>query len=112
MFLGPNQPAVTALAQTYFHYNASMYWLLAILFTVRNLLQGLGQTLVPTVAGFFELGMRAFAAIFLVVPFGFAGASAANPLAWLGSVLVLVSSYIRTMRRIRQQEDTKTGEKA
>ena len=90
----------------------SMYWLLAILFTVRNLLQGLGQTLVPTVAGFFELGMRAFAAIFLVVPFGFAGASAANPLAWLGSVLVLVSSYIRTMRRIRQQEDTKTGEKA
>ncbi|MFC2823333.1 MAG: MATE family efflux transporter, partial [Lacticaseibacillus rhamnosus] len=48
----------------------------------------------------------------LVVPFGFAGASAANPLAWLGSVLVLVSSYIRTMRRIRQQEDTKTGEKA
>ena len=106
------QPAVTALAQTYFHYNASMYWLLAILFTVRNLLQGLGQTLVPTVAGFFELGMRAFAAIFLVVPFGFAGASAANPLAWLGSVLVLVSSYIRTMRRIRQQEDTKAGEKA
>ena len=74
LFLGPNQPAVTALAQTYFHYNASMYWLLAILFTVRNLLQGLGQTLVPTVAGFFELGMRAFAAIFLVVPFGFAGA--------------------------------------
>ena len=109
LFLGPNQPAVTALAQTYFHFNASMYWLLAILFTIRNLLQGLGQTLVPTVAGFFELGMRAFAAIFLVVPFGFAGASAANPLAWFGSVLVLVSSYVRTMRRIRQQEDELAG---
>ncbi|WP_179394112.1 MATE family efflux transporter [Lacticaseibacillus absianus] len=105
LFLGPNQPAVTALAQTYFHYNASMYWLLAILFTMRNLLQGLGHTLVPTVAGFFELGMRAFAGIVLVTQFGFAGASMANPLAWAGSVFVLVNMYIRTMRKIRQKED-------
>ncbi len=105
LFLGPNQPAVTALAQTYFHYNASMYWLLAILFTMRNLLQGLGKTMVPTVAGLFELVMRAFAGIVLVTHLGFAGASMANPLAWVGSVIVLVNVYFRTMKVIRQKED-------
>ncbi|MFD1440062.1 MATE family efflux transporter [Lacticaseibacillus hegangensis] len=105
LFLGPNQPVVTALAQTYFHYNASMYWLLAILYTIRNLLQGLGQTLIPTIAGFFELAMRSFAGIVLVAHLGFAGASMANPLAWMGSVFVLLGMYIRTMRRIRQKEE-------
>lgn len=105
LFLGPNQPAVTALAQIYFKYNASMYWLLAILFTMRSLLQGLGHTLVPTVAGMFELMMRAFAGIVLVAHLGFTGASMANPLAWIGSVFVLVNMYVRTMRKIRQQED-------
>lgn len=112
LFLGPNQPAVTALAQTYFHYNASMYWLLAILFTMRNLLQGLGKTMVPTVAGLFELMMRAFAGIVLVTHLGFAGASMANPLAWIGSVFVLVNVYFRTMKKIRQQEDRQAAKKA
>ncbi|WP_157052284.1 MATE family efflux transporter [Lacticaseibacillus brantae] len=110
LFLGPNEPAVTALAQTYFHFNASMYWLLAILFTIRNLLQGLGQSVVPTIAGFFELFMRAFAGVVLVANFGFAGASLANPLAWFGSVLVLVSAYFRTMKKLRQQEDEQVHE--
>ncbi|KRK34195.1 MATE family efflux transporter [Loigolactobacillus bifermentans] len=104
LFLGPKQPAVTALAQTYFHFNASMYWLLAILFTMRNLLQGLGKTMVPTVAGLFELLMRAFAGLVLVTHFGFAGASMANPLAWLGSVFVLINVYFHTMKQIRQRE--------
>lgn len=112
LFLGPNQPAVTALAQTYFHFNASMYWLLAILFTMRNLLQGLGHTLVPTVAGLFELMMRAFAGIILVSHLGFTGAAMANPLAWAGSVFVLVNMYIRTMRKIRQKEDAQAAQLA
>ncbi|WP_204122941.1 MATE family efflux transporter [Lacticaseibacillus mingshuiensis] len=109
LFLGPNQPHVTALAQIYFKYNASMYWLLAILFTMRNLLQGLGHTLVPTVAGFFELMMRSFAGLFLVSRLGFTGASMANPLAWIGSVFVLVNVYFRTMKHIRQKQDEQAG---
>ena len=106
LFLGNNQPEVTALAQTYFPCNASMYWLLAILFTMRNLLQGLGKTMVPTVAGFFELFMRAFAGIVLIryMHMGFAGASMANPLAWIGSVAVLVTVYLGTMRDIKRKE--------
>ena len=109
MFIGPNDPAVTNLAQTYFHLNSSMYWFLAILFTVRYALQGLGQTMVPTLAGVFELIMRIIAGVALVPMFGFAGASMANPLAWIGSVSVLVASYILTMRNLRKREQGLIG---
>ncbi len=104
LFIGNGQPVVTATAQTYFHFNSSLYWLLAILFVVRYTLQGLGQSLVPTLAGIMELLMRAFAGLVLIRLFGFAGASMANPLAWIGSLLVLISSYVRTMRHLRSLE--------
>ncbi|ERL63979.1 MATE family efflux transporter [Schleiferilactobacillus shenzhenensis] len=101
MFVGSHQPLVTNMAQIYFHFNSSMYFLLAILFIVRYTLQGLGQSMVPTIAGVMELLMRTFAGLILVHYFGFAGASAANPLAWLGSLTVLISSYVRTMRHLK-----------
>lgn len=104
MFIGSGQPVVTSTAQTYFHFNSSMYWLLAVLYVVRYSLQGLGQSLVPTIAGVMELVMRTFAGLVLVNMFGFAGASMANPLAWAGSLLVLISSYVRTMRHLRSLE--------
>ncbi|WP_056969174.1 MATE family efflux transporter [Lacticaseibacillus thailandensis] len=109
LFLGNGVLHVTALAQTYFHFNASMYWFLALLFTVRYTLQGLGQTLVPTLAGVFELVMRIFAGVILVTSLGFTGAAMANPLAWIGSVSVLIASYLRTMRRLKEQELAKAA---
>lgn len=104
LFIGTGQPVVTNTAQIYFHFNSSCYWLLAILFIVRYTLQGLGQSLVPTLAGIMELLMRSFAGLILIGALGFTGASMANPLAWMGSLLVLISSYIRTMRHLRSLE--------
>lgn len=104
LFIGTGQPLVTATAQTYFRFNSSCYWLLSILFIVRYTLQGLGQSLVPTLAGIMELLMRSFAGLVLIGLLGFTGASMANPLAWIGSLLVLISSYIRTMRHLRTLE--------
>lgn len=48
--------------------------------------------------------MRSFAGLVLIGLLGFTGASMANPLAWIGSLLVLISSYIRTMRHLRTLE--------
>lgn len=104
LFVASDQTHVIHMAQTYFHYNASMYWFLAILFTTRYTLQGLGQTGVPMLAGVFELIMRIIAGIGLVPLFGFAGASMANPLAWIGSVAVLITSYFHTMRKLKRRE--------
>jgi Na+-driven multidrug efflux pump len=104
LFVASDQTHVISMAQTYFHFNSSMYWFLAILFTTRYTLQGLGQTGVPMLAGLFELIMRVIAGIGLVPLLGFTGASMANPLAWIGSVAVLITSYFHTMKKLKAKE--------
>lgn len=111
LFIGDQQPQVTALAQIYFRFNSSSYFILAILFAIRYTLQGLGQSFIPTLAGIAELFMRIFAGIILVHMLGFTGASMANPLAWIGSCLVLLSSYFKTMQQLKRRAAKQTLEK-
>ncbi|MCT4488448.1 MATE family efflux transporter, partial [Levilactobacillus parabrevis] len=42
-----------------------------------------------------------FAAVFMVGAFGYAGAVSAEPLAWLGSCAILVPSWIRAVKQLR-----------
>lgn len=97
LFVSPSETRVFELAQTYFNINGSLYWILAVLFILRYTLQGLGQSKIPTIAGMMELLMRSFAAIVLTGMWGYPGAAAASPLAWIGSVAVLLYSYMRSM---------------
>lgn len=99
LFVG-NQPEVIDLAQIYLRINGATYFILALLFIYRNVLQGLGRSLVPTVAGMMELIMRAVAALVLAAPLGFAGVSMANPVAWIGAVVPLSIAYFLTIRRL------------
>lgn len=98
LFVSPSETHVFELAQTYFNINGSLYWILAVLFILRYTLQGLGQSKIPTIAGMMELLMRSFAAIVLTGMWGYPGAAAASPLAWIGSVAVLLYSYMRSMK--------------
>jgi peptidoglycan biosynthesis protein MviN/MurJ (putative lipid II flippase) len=66
-------------------------------------LQGLNDSRTPTFAGIAELVMRTVAAITLVGPFGFFGASLANMLAWTGSVLVMIPAYLKTVKMLKEQ---------
>lgn len=99
LFVGA-EPAVIELSQTYLIINGVPYFLLALLFILRYTLQGLGQSLVPTIAGIMELIMRAFAAVVLAQYWGFPGACVASPLAWLGSVVPLAIAFFYTMRKL------------
>jgi putative MATE family efflux protein len=103
-FVSPSETVVIHLAQKYFYINGSMYWILSILFILRYTLQGLGKSVVPTIAGIAELFMRSFSAIALTHLFGFVGAASASPLAWAGSVAVLVTSYVKAMKELREKE--------
>ncbi|MDR3156480.1 MAG: MATE family efflux transporter [Lactobacillales bacterium] len=102
MFVSAKETRVIILAKTYFKINGSMYWVLSILFILRYTLQGLGKVVAPTIAGIVELIMRSCAAIFLTVFFGFIGAACAGPLAWIGSVLVLLPSYLSSYQKLRK----------
>lgn len=104
LFIGHQDMRALALSQTYFNVVGSSYWILAILFIVRYTLQGLGQSLVPTLAGVAELVMRSFAAIVLARYFQYFGACLASPLAWLGSTLVLISSYVAAIKLLHKMQ--------
>lgn len=105
LFVSSSETRVFELAQTYFNINGSLYWILAILFILRYTLQGLGQSKISTIAGMMELLMRSFAAIILTGMLGYAGAAAASPLAWAGSVAVLLYSYLRSMKQLKQLDN-------
>lgn len=107
IFVGGKEQKVLSLARTYLGINGVFYFVLALLFIYRFTLQGLGKGLVPTIAGVMELVMRAFGALILVRSLGFAGACAANPLAWIGACIPLAAAYYLTMRRIGEKS-TKT----
>ena len=92
---------VIAYGQTFLTVNGSTYIILAVLLVYRNVLQGLGQSVVPTIAGAMELVMRAGAAIFLCAHLGFLGACLANPLAWIGAGIPVVIAYFWTEKTLR-----------
>lgn len=101
LFVGADAPAeVIRMIQLYFLTNATLYALLSFIFIYRHTLQGLGNSLAPTVAGIGELLARIAAAAFLSVPLGFLGAAAANPLAWLAAFIPLLIAYRSTKRSL------------
>ncbi|MGR8837409.1 MATE family efflux transporter [Leuconostoc falkenbergense] len=103
LFVGSGQHEVLNLAQQYFWANGAFYYILSALFIIRYVLQGLNDAKTPTYAGIAELIMRTVAAVVLVGPFGFFGASLANVLAWVGSLVVMIPAYRKIVRNLKQQ---------
>ncbi|MGO1591643.1 MAG: MATE family efflux transporter [Ancrocorticia sp.] len=101
-FVGGGQEHVVSMAHEYLVVNGTMYVLLGLLFVTRSALQGLGRTLIPTLAGTFELSMRVAAAVVLGQSLGFEGIVLANPLAWMGATLLLIPSWIIAKRGLPQ----------
>ncbi len=86
---------------TFFHIMGPSFWLLAILFVLRYSLQGMNDSLFPTLAGIGELVMRVLAAFFLTPRMGFAGAVLANPMAWIGSVAFLIPAFLMHQKKLK-----------
>ncbi|MGO3499750.1 MAG: MATE family efflux transporter [Leuconostoc mesenteroides] len=103
LFVGSGQHEVLNLAQQYFWANGAFYYILSALFIIRYVLQGLNDAKPPTYAGIAELIMRTVAAVVLVGPFGFFGASLANVLAWVGSLVVMIPAYRKIVKNLKQQ---------
>ena len=102
VFVGQGQENVVGMGSLYLRVQGTMYWVLGLLFIFRNTLQGLGNSLVPTIAGIGELVMR-FIAFFVIPAIGIMGVCISSPMAWAGSCLPLAIAYfIWRHRRIRQ----------
>lgn len=77
---------------------SACYSLVAILFVLRNTLQGLGCTYANTVAGIGELFGRLTIALLLKPLFGFSAVCFAGPAAWLLADIPLAIIYLHKRR--------------
>lgn len=102
LFIGFEQNEVLTLSHTFLTIHGFLYILLALLFIFRYVLQGLGKSIVPTIAGIMELIMRFLSAIFLIPHFGFIGASIATPFSWLGALIPVFIAYNYYAKRLKK----------
>jgi putative MATE family efflux protein len=100
MFTTEASPTTIDMVATRLQISAFMYFALGIMFVVRNTVQGLGATAIPTASGFLELGLRAGAGVVLGGAFGWLGLAWGNPLAWAGACLLCSISWFSNRRKL------------
>lgn len=101
IFIGNESPEVVKIAHDYLWICSMFYCFLGQIFIFRNTLQGIGSALIPLMASCSELILRAFAAIFLAVKFGYFGIFYASPIAWISASLVVAAGYYINIRKYK-----------
>lgn len=104
LFLGDGQEVVVSMAHRYLVVNASLYAILSVLFVIRHVIQGLGSTFAPTMAGVLELVARGIIGLFVVQHFGFIAVILAAPAAWVAALIPLLGAWYFQRRRLIASE--------
>ncbi len=102
LFLTEENPEIMAAASRYILAIAQCYSLVAILFVMRNTLQGLGFTYANSVAGIGEFFGRLSIAFILTPALGFDAVCYAGPAAWLLADIPLIIIYLHKSRKFRR----------
>lgn len=100
LFLEGNQPEVMDAALTYLKIMAVFFPFLNVIFVYRNMLQGVGRSFMPLMAGVFELIARTVAAFTLPQAIGFEGICLAGPLAWVSAAVPLCITYFIVIKKM------------
>lgn len=95
-------PEMMAAAKRYILAISQCYSLVAILFVMRNTLQGLGFTYANSIAGIGEFFGRLAVAFVLTPAFGFDAVCYAGPAAWLLADIPLIIIYLFKQRKFRR----------
>lgn len=110
LFVGDGQDRVVAMAHEYLLVNGALYSILAVLFLVRHVIQGLGSTMAPTIAGVLELIARGVLGVFVVQHVGWIGVVLAAPLAWVVALVPLLAAWRFHHRRLVAAERQQLAE--
>lgn len=101
VFLKDESQFIINTGKAYLSISTLFYFFLGMIFIFRNTLQGMGQSIIPLIAGIAELVMRSFAAIVLAHAMGYKGVFYASPIAWLGASLVVMIGYVFVIRHFK-----------
>ena len=103
VFLGKSEKHIIEIARSYLWISTIFYFFLGQIFIFRNALQGMGEAVLPLVASVAELVMRAFAAVYLAVKFGYYGIFYAGPIAWVSASSIMAIGYYANLLKIAKK---------
>lgn len=103
LFVDAEETEVISQAVYFIGINAFFYPVLSVLFITRNMLQGVGFSFLPMMAGASELVARAVVSLGLVPVFGFDAACFASPVAWSAATVLLVIVYNVKMHGMKKR---------
>lgn len=103
LFIDKGEAEVIALAQQYINAGSYFYPVLAVLFVLRNAIQGVGYSFTAMTTGVFELVARGVMGFGFVNRLGYAAACVANPVAWITADVFLIPAYIFVMKKVKKK---------
>ena len=102
LFMTEQNPEILAAAHRYILAICQCYSLVAVLFVLRNTLQGLGFTYANMIAGAGELAGRILIAFVFTPLIGFSAVCYAAPAAWLLADIPLAIIYLNKHRQFKK----------
>lgn len=107
LFINANEKVIIGDIKQYLFFNSICYYILSVLFILRNLLQGLGYSFFAMFGGVAEMIARCIIAFCFVKMFQFNAICFANPLAWVfADIVFIVGWYLKRkeLKQMREQE--------
>lgn len=103
LFIENPSAEIIGYTQEVLNYSAVFMIFLGFIFVYRNVLQGMGESFVPMMAGFYELAARSVVAFILPKFIGFTGICLADPIAWITAAVPLMFTYYRNIKKISKE---------
>lgn len=100
LFLDGSQPEAIDTAMIYLRLSAIFFPFLNLIFVYRNMLQGVGKSFMPLMAGVFELIARTAVSFTLPGVLGFTGICLAGPIAWMAAAIPLGITYFVEIKKM------------
>ena len=102
--VGARETEVIAVAREYLVIVSSFYFVGSLMYIYMNTLRGMGQALLPTLAGFVELFVKVGAAYGMALCLSYHALWFAWPLGWAAATALLITAYARLRRTAGTQQ--------
>lgn len=106
-FVNEGNFEVKSAARQYMLIAILNYPVLCLLITFRCLVQSLGRTIAPILAGLSEVLMRSLGAFFLVSLFGYTGVCFSPILSWYAAFIIIIISYAFGLKKLKKEFNVK-----